>query len=194
MPASALAPGQRAAQPPGWNRTPWFSSVASSVAASSDRERRPGVRRAFQQIERPSRCVAGDEPDAPALQPSCRGRAWTSRSARDGIYAIEAKADRTFWGRVVESAVGAHLFNTATSDVRLHYWRESPHEVDFGLQRGPRLVAVEVKSGPRRGPLRGLETFAERFRPRRSLLVGEGGVPLPEFLAAPAGAWFEEGP
>ncbi len=115
-------------------------------------------------------------------------------TAGSGYAFDEAKADRTFWGRVVESAVGAHLFNTAASDVRLHYWRESPHEVDFVLRRGPRLVAVEVKSGPRRGPLRGLETFAERFRPRRSLLVGEGGVPLPEFLAAPAGAWFEEGP
>ena len=113
-------------------------------------------------------------------------------TAGSGYAFDEAKADRTFWGRVVESAVGAHLFNTAASDVRLHYWRESPHEVDFVLCRGPRLVAVEVKSGPRRGPLRGLETFAERFRPRRSLLVGEGGVPLPEFLAAPAGAWFEE--
>ena len=29
----------------------------------------------------------------------------------------EAKADRTFWGRIVESAVGAHLFNTAASDI-----------------------------------------------------------------------------
>ena len=113
-------------------------------------------------------------------------------TAGSGYAFDEARADRTFWGRVVESAVGAHLFNTAASDVRLHYWRESPHEVDFVLRRGPRLVAVEVKSGPRRGPLRGLETFAERFRPRRSLLVGEGGTPLHEFLAAPAGAWFEE--
>ena len=113
-------------------------------------------------------------------------------TAGSGYAFDEARADRTFWGRVVESAVGAHLFNTATSDVRLHYWRESPHEVDFVLCRGPRLVAVEVKSGPRRGPLRGLETFTERFRPRRSLLVGEGGTPLHEFLAAPAEAWFEE--
>ncbi len=104
----------------------------------------------------------------------------------------EAQADRTFWGRVVESAVGAHLLNTATSDIRLHHWRDGPHEVDFVLQRGPRVVAIEVKSGPRRGALTGLQTFEERFRPRRLLLVGEGGVPLNEFLAAPAGQWFEE--
>ncbi len=113
-------------------------------------------------------------------------------TAGSGYTFEEARADRTFWGRVVESAVGAHLFNTATSDIRLHYWRDSPHEVDFVLRRGPRLVAIEVKSGPRRGAPRGLETFAERFRPRRSLLVGEGGVPLHEFLAAPAGRWIED--
>ena len=113
-------------------------------------------------------------------------------TAGSGYTFDEAKADRTFWGRLVESAVGAHLFNTATSDIRLHYWRDSPHEVDFVMRRGPRLVAVEVKSGPRRGSSSGLETFTERFRPHRSWLVGEGGVPLHEFLAAPAGHWFEE--
>ncbi len=113
-------------------------------------------------------------------------------TAGSGYSFEEAQADRTFWGRVVESAVGAHLLNTATSDIRLHHWRDGPHEVDFVLQRGPRVVAIEVKSGPRRGALTGLQTFEERFRPRRLLLVGEGGVPLNEFLAAPAGQWFEE--
>ncbi|MCY4511162.1 MAG: ATP-binding protein [Acidobacteria bacterium] len=113
-------------------------------------------------------------------------------TAGSGYSFEEAQADRTFWGRVVESAVGAHLLNTATSDIRLHHWRDGPHEVDFVLQRGPRVVAIEVKSGPRRGALTGLETFRERFGPRRSLLVGDGGVPLYEFLAAPAGQWFEE--
>ena len=115
-------------------------------------------------------------------------------TAGSGYTFDEARADRTFWGRIVESAVGAHLLNTATSDIRLHYWRDGPHEVDFVLRRGPRVVAIEVKSGPRRGAPRGLETFTERFQPQRSLLVGEGGdVPLHEFLAAPASHWVEEG-
>ena len=115
-------------------------------------------------------------------------------TAGSGYTFDEARADRTFWGRIVESAIGAHLLNTATSDVRLHYWRDGPHEVDFVLRRGPRVVAIEVKSGPRRGAPRGLETFTERFRPQRSLVVGEAGdVPLHEFLAAPASHWVEEG-
>ena len=113
-------------------------------------------------------------------------------TAGSGYSFEEAKADRTFWGRIVESAVGAHLFNTATSDIRLYYWRDGQREVDFVLQRGPRLVAIEVKSGPRRASPHGLETFEARFQPRRSLLVGEGGVPLNEFLTAPAGYWFED--
>ena len=114
-------------------------------------------------------------------------------TAGSGYTFEEARADRTFWGRIVESAVGAHLLNTATSDVRVYYWRDGQHEVDFVLRRGPRLVAIEVKSGPRHRPPRGLEVFEERFRTQRILVVGEGGVPLNEFLAAPAVYWCEDG-
>ena len=113
-------------------------------------------------------------------------------TAGSGYSFDEAQADRTYWGRIVESAVGAHLFNTATSDIRLHYWREGSLEVDFVLQWGDRAIAIEVKSGLHRGDLRGMDTFVERFRPHGSLLVGEGGVPLNEFLTAPAGHWFGE--
>ena len=103
----------------------------------------------------------------------------------------EAVADRTFWGRIVESAVGAHLLNTATTDIRVHYWREGALEVDFVLRRGPRVMAIEVKSGPRRGRLSGLEAFRSRFDPYRTLVVGEGGVPLSEFFSVPAAHWFD---
>ena len=114
-------------------------------------------------------------------------------TAGSGYTYQEARADRTFWGRIVESAVGAHLLNTATSDIRVYYWREGQHEVDFVLQRGPNVVAIEVKSGPRRGSLSGLVTFEQRFKPQRTLVVGEGGVPLNEFLAASAGDWCKGG-
>ena len=106
--------------------------------------------------------------------------------------ADEARTARTFWGRLIESAVGAHFFNAATSDIRIHYWRDMPFEIDFALQRGFQLIPVEVKSGAKTRSLQGMAAFEQRFRPRRSLLVGEGGIPLDEFLTVPAHEWFEE--
>lgn len=112
-------------------------------------------------------------------------------SALSGYTFEEAKADRTFWGRLVETAVGAHLFNTGTPEVHLHYWRHRNREVDFVLARGPRLAGVEVKSGARRTSLSGLEGFGRRFDSAATILTGENGVPLAEFLSTPAREWVE---
>ena len=103
----------------------------------------------------------------------------------------EARADRTLWGRIVESAVGAHLHNTAAGTVDLYHWREGPHEVDFVLSRGLGPVGIEVKSGRGAGRRRGMEAFRERFPGARTLLVGDRGVPLEEFLSKPARYWVD---
>ena len=63
--------------------------------------------------------------------------------------------------------------------------------MDFVLRRGPRLVAIEVKSGSQTGPLSGMKAFKQRFDPERTLLVGETGVPLHEFLSVPTADWFD---
>ena len=108
-------------------------------------------------------------------------------------YAFEqARADRTFWGRLVESAVGAHLVNTGGREYRVHYWRDREgREVDFVLERGRELVAFEVKSGGRRGNVGGLEAFGRDFRIKASHVVGQDGIPVSEFLLTPAREWFE---
>ncbi|MDP2824807.1 MAG: ATP-binding protein [Sulfuritalea sp.] len=111
-------------------------------------------------------------------------------SAGSGYTKAEAEADRSYRGRMVESAVGAHLHNTGHPECRLHYWRDGTDEVDFVLERGRRLVAIEVKSGPAKGPLSGMDAFAAAFGDCRKLLVGEGGVPLAEFLSYPAEHWL----
>ena len=111
-------------------------------------------------------------------------------SALSGYTFGEAKADRSFWGRLVESAAGAHLHNTLTPEMRLFYWREDSREVDYVLQRGRRLVSVEVKSGLRRPKPSGLAAFSERFEVSREVVVGGDGVPLEEFLSIPAEGWF----
>ena len=112
-------------------------------------------------------------------------------TAESGYTFAEAKADRTFWGRIVESAIGAHLLNSASEGISIHYWREDRYELDFVLRRGPRLVAIEVKTGSRAGPRSSMAAFQKRYNPQSMLLVGEAGIPLHEFLSAPAVHWFD---
>lgn len=111
-------------------------------------------------------------------------------SAGSGYTKAEAKADRSYWGRLVESAVGAHLYNSGHPDCHLHYWRESSREVDFVIERGKKLTAIEVKSGPSSGHASGLDIFEDNFGKCRKLLVGEGGIPIVEFLSYPAEHWL----
>jgi predicted AAA+ superfamily ATPase len=113
-------------------------------------------------------------------------------TALSGLAPKEAKADREFRGRLVESAVGAHLANAAAAgECELFYWRERNQEVDFVARAGRTLVAFEVKSGRAPEALPGLAAFAETFRPTRTLLVGNGGIPLEEFLATPVSRWLK---
>ena len=112
-------------------------------------------------------------------------------SVNSGYSFQEAQADRSFWGRLVESAVGAHLWNTGMPDIEVYYWQQSHYEVDFVLKHGPRVVGIEVKSGPKAGTLRGLHEFEKVFKPARIMLVGEQGIPLEEFLSRAATDWFD---
>lgn len=104
---------------------------------------------------------------------------------------VDARNDRSYWGRLVETAVGAHLCNTASDECHVQYWRESPHEVDFVLSGSRRLVAIEVKSASAAGSARGLDAFCASFPKTRRLVVGEGGTSLAEFLTRPADEWLE---
>ena len=112
-------------------------------------------------------------------------------TAGAGYSFADAKADRTLWGRIVESAVGAHLVNSATTNIRVYYWRHRSLEVDFILQRGSRVVAIEVNGGQHTHTRKGTEEFKRRFRPEHALLVGTGGIPIGEFLSGAATDWFD---
>jgi hypothetical protein len=102
----------------------------------------------------------------------------------------EARKQADFWGRLVESAVGATLANSIKgTDIELFYWSRGNREVDFVLSRGQRLVAIEVKSGQRKGFLPGIEAFAKEYTVTRTLLVGTGGIPLDEFFRIPVQRW-----
>jgi predicted AAA+ superfamily ATPase len=102
-----------------------------------------------------------------------------------------AREDQEFWGRLVESAVGAHLANgAAAAGIEVFYWRERNREVDFVLRKGQSVTAIEVKSARRRGRLTGIEAFARAFGPSRKLLVGGDGIGLDEFLRSPPLEWL----
>lgn len=112
-------------------------------------------------------------------------------TAPSGLSPDEARIDGAFWGRLVESSVGAHLANAgAAGRIELFYWREGDREVDFVIRAGRRVVAIEVKSGRPRAGRSGLDAFAAAFAPDRVLLVGGDGVPLETFLAEPVERWL----
>lgn len=101
------------------------------------------------------------------------------------------RADASTWGRLVESAVGAHLANAAMAgDFELAYWRDRGREVDFVVRNADRLTAIEVKSGRAPDMLPGVEAFRTAFGQVRSIRVGVGGVSVEEFLSRPARAWL----
>lgn len=107
-------------------------------------------------------------------------------SASAGYTFEEARADPTHWGRLVETAVGADLYAVKDPQAELLYWRDGSKEVDFVLQRGRRLTAIEVKSGRRRDALPGLSEFQRKAAANEVTvqLVGADGTPLEAFLSS----------
>ena len=114
-------------------------------------------------------------------------------TARSGYTRAEAEADRAFWGHLVESAVGAHLINSADQNLQVSYWRQSPFEVDFVLSNQNRIQAIEVKSGKFGGRAPGLEKFQAHFPAAKSLVIGDAkecNISVAEFLTYPAAHWI----
>ena len=110
-------------------------------------------------------------------------------TAYKGRSFVVDRTDTQAWGRWVESAIGAHLLSMADElDYEVYYWREPARnkdekdkEVDFVIVHNGEITAIEVKSG-RRGMKAGLPTFVEAFHPKRSFVVGTGGVSIEDFL------------
>jgi predicted AAA+ superfamily ATPase len=103
----------------------------------------------------------------------------------------DAKQDKDFWGRLVESSIGASLMNGIKGeDIKLFYWSSRNREVDFVLSRGETLAAIEVKSGRRKVALPGMDTFSKEFTVKRKLLIGAQGIPIEDFLITSPTEWL----
>ena len=86
------------------------------------------------------------------------------------------------WGRIVESAIGAHLINYSyTEGYTLYYWRERNDEVDFVIEQKGKLIGLEVKSGATQSAA-GIKAFKKYANPDMVLLVGNSGIPWQDFL------------
>ncbi len=133
---------------------------------------------------------AGQEVRRRASSPKLQVLNTALMSAQSGRTFDETRGDPEYWGRLVESAVGAHLANAALAgELELYYWRHRSREVDFVVEMGSVVTAIEVKTG--RGPdaLPGLDAFADAFAPDRMLRVGSGGIEVEEFLTTPVETW-----
>jgi predicted AAA+ superfamily ATPase len=93
------------------------------------------------------------------------------------------RRDHKEWGRFAESAVGAHLINSGLkSRFNVYYWNEGGFEVDYVIEKGRDIVAIEVKSG-NESTNKGMSLFDEAFHPHGVFLVGTDGIPFEKFLS-----------
>lgn len=112
-------------------------------------------------------------------------------TAQNHLSFHEAKEDRDYWGRLVESAIGAYLLNLSfAKELELFYWRDGNYEVDFVVRIGRKLLAIEVKSGQKKVSLSGLSAFSKAFKVERQIVVGKEGIPVGEFLKSKPSDWL----
>lgn len=96
-----------------------------------------------------------------------------------------SRSDHSWWGRLVENAVGAHLTNQLSGfPYSLYYWRKRSDEVDFVVETPRNLWAIEVKSGKSQNT-KGLEKFCTLYPEARQIVIGHGGLSLEDFFCNP---------
>jgi predicted AAA+ superfamily ATPase len=103
----------------------------------------------------------------------------------------DAEKDYSFWGRLVESSVGAYLLNNAIiHGMKVYYWRENNKEVDFIVEWRKKIIAIEVKSGLAKEAQPGITAFCEQYKTLLSLVIGGQNCSLEKFLSTPVIEWF----
>ncbi|MEO8231252.1 MAG: ATP-binding protein [Ignavibacteriota bacterium] len=101
------------------------------------------------------------------------------------------KSNSVKWGRKVEQAIGASLLNhSRVNNYNLNYWRDGNDEVDFILQKGKQVVALEVKLGKAKSH-KGLINFSKKYKLQKSILVSDEGLKWKEFLSLDLNTLFD---
>jgi len=95
------------------------------------------------------------------------------------------------WGRLVEVAVGAHLYNHCLgTSIKVYYWHEAHHEVDFVLAYQDKIIALEVKSGVH-SKIKGVSAFKSQYPHAKLIKVGGDGIDLELFFSITPKDLFE---
>ena len=96
----------------------------------------------------------------------------------------QSAANMSWWGRLVENAVGAHILNRmAGRPYTLYYWRDRHLEVDFVLETPKTTWAIEVKSG-KSSTMKGMTKFCKLYPEVHPLVIGPGGMQLEDFFSS----------
>jgi predicted AAA+ superfamily ATPase len=133
---------------------------------------------------------AGDRARSRGSSPKLQVLNTALMTVMSGTDSDELRTDREFRGRLVESAIGAHLANAAAAgECELFYWNDRGREVDFIIKVRSRVIAIEVKSGRTPTAHRGTAAFTESFKTHRTLLIGGDGISVEQFLAQPVQFW-----
>jgi uncharacterized protein len=103
-------------------------------------------------------------------------------SAQRDDFFTEVVVNPERWGRMVESAVGAHLINYGLKEnFSVRYFREHHAEIDFVIERGKNVVGLEIKSGwAQSAP--GVTAFQKEYPEHKILLIGNSGLPWQTLL------------
>jgi len=103
-------------------------------------------------------------------------------SAQSSSLLNEIQNNPAAWGRIIESAIGAHLLNNSlTSDYELNYWREGDAEVDFIITKNKKSIAIEVKSN-KAIITKGMQQFQKQYESQKMILIGSDGMKWQDFL------------
>lgn len=137
-------------------------------------------------IEKYAKDIIRQRASSPKFQ--VHNTALISAQRADLMAEVISKPDE--WGRVVESAIGAHLINHAhTEGFQVYYWRDRHDEIDFVIEKGGKVIGLEVKSGNTQKSA-GIAAFKKFSNPDKILLVGNSGIPWQEFLRMNPGEIF----
>jgi uncharacterized protein len=93
-----------------------------------------------------------------------------------------SRSNYSWWGRLVENAVGAHLLNhLGGMPYSIYYWRHKNLEVDFVVKTPKQMWGIEVKSGNPKNP-KGISGFLRMYPDARTLTVGSEDMAVETFL------------